>query len=996
MSSWENIKNLAQNNGNSRGVKVDAIHDYMLSNGIDSSMFERDGALNWPDRASQQTKMINDMIQYVDQVQGISIPMQGDVQPMDIDNTTASGRNASTDLDPYLLQGIREAFNLPSGNRNQRGDKWQALWGVLHPFDNDDDFPSETEAWPQRSNVNAEKKAISALEQAVRKEFPNYMAVIDASSISNNSGSVGAMPDLTPSAPPMDYVTGMPPQPPQQQASTAIQSIRQNIFAPYQRQVQQIITDIERFQGLGDAGQQMRRYLSEKTNDIFAIFFGHAPSGNPSQSNSMDGTNSDTSMRVAANLRQLGINTGFVPTDFYLKFGAAPICGFNPGQLSASGMSASTLQRQSQQFSSYILGTFMDLIANLKYSDRESPFIYIKNLLIAVKQLRESAKFLLETDPLFVQNRTMRANQGDLMVRNWYQAAFYAIQKTGSKGLHQLLKRSFGSLPGGQKIIDGFQKRLPVAFRNTDAAINRFERDLDNYDKVYQSLPAYFGLCWTLPYPKNSSNYNGQQRKVNDVGIFENKPNVELATKSLKTVTNRKKNMNDARASVLTTPIECYPAFLTLDDNGNANDGLIVYYASLWGGRSMFLRQGEEYLKQIFAADPDTYNQKVLPLLNQMEQLHTTVGRSGSFFAANPSMADMARRVTNKDKTLTEQDVNRLKEYYKQQIGSLYAPVGSKGPGGATGQQVDANQIFLDMYTDVDTFQAEMRALRQQQLIQKAQKEQEAQAITRLRAQNIQEMATTLYPKMQSSFSLLIQQLSQDAPDTRGGTTNKNIEQLNQLLNAPVNGIPFKNILSNMWIRLVNFLLLSMFRDPSLAGVLSILNSSSNIPKIAAFKLMLMNNADNTAFQPDSTKFILGLLGQLLKNNVKNNVPLSLTKSDGSQNIISADIQRQLTTAIVNNPIWNRLINTLYNQNGTPKRNVLSKQIPLVINNSGASKKGGKKTRRKKNKTKLHNKTKHNKKKHRGKKHKKTTRHNKKYKHGNKKHRYHKKTRKRT
>ena len=73
-----------------------------------------------------------------------------------------------------------------------------------------------------------------------------------------------------------------------------------------------------------------------------------------------------------------------------------------------------------------------------------------------------------------------------------------------------------------------------------------------------------------------------------------------------------------------------------------------------------------------------------------------------------------------------------------------------------------------------------------------------------------------------------------------------------------------------------------------------------------------------------------------MKNNVKNNVPLSLTKSDGSQNIISADIQRQLTTAIVNNPIWNRLINTLYNQNGTPKRNVLSKQIPLVINNSGA------------------------------------------------------------
>ena len=1006
MSDWETIKNMPQNNGATRGNKVDAIHDYMIANGIDSSLFEQDGALNWPSRANQQTQMINEMVEYVDNVQGSG------AQPIPFDAQSTGSQqssNASVDsyLDPYLLDGIKEALNAGEGNRSERGNKWQALWGILHPFDDDDDYPTDEEQWPQRSNATKERKAIAALESAVRAAFPAYIEAIDRGAATKTPG---AMPDISPSAPPMEppYPPSAPPmdtsssgalpvQPPQQQASTALQSIQQNIFAPYQSQVQQIISDIERFQGLGDSGQQMRRYLSEKTNEIFAIFFGHAPSGNPSRSNTMDGTNSDTSMKVAANLRQLGINTGFVPTDFYLKFGAAPVCGFNPSQLSASGMSATEIQRQSQQFASYILGTFMDMIASIKYSDRESPFNYIKGLLIAVKQLRDAAKFLLETDPLFVQNRARRAEQGDLMVRNWYQAAFYLFKKGTSKGLHQLLKKSFGQLPGGQKIIDGFQNRLPVAFRNTEAAISRFERALDNYDRVYQSLPPYFGLCWTLPFPRNSPNYDrtGRKRQVNEVGIFQNKPNSGLATRALKEKNEsvRMRDMNYARASVLTTPIECYPAFLTLDDNGNANDGLIVYYASLWGGRSQFLRQGEEYLKQIFAADPNTYNQRVLPLLNQMEQLHATVGRSGSFFAANPAMADLARRVTIKDLSVTEQDLNNLKEYYKQQIGSLYAPIGSKGPGGATGEQLDANQLFLEMYSDVDTFRAEVRALREQQMMEKAQKEQEAQAIARLRNQNIQELATNLYPKMEASFQRMIDQLTEEAPRTRGDSANQNIQQLNQLLNAPVNGIPFKIVLTNLWIRLVNFTLMSMFRDPSLAGIQSIINSTSDIPKIAAFKMMLMNTPDQNAYQPESTKFVLGLLGQLIKNNIKGGLPIVLAKQDGSQVIISVDTQKQLVQAIDSNPIWSSLISTLFTADGMAKQNALSTQIPLIVDTSGASaaasKRGGKKTKKKhgrKHHGKKHKKTKHHKaRKHHNKKHKKT-KHHKARKHHNKKH----------
>jgi len=55
---------------NIRGRKVDAIHDFMQTNEIDSSRFETrdsngDGILKWPAQVGKQKKQINDMIGHV-------------------------------------------------------------------------------------------------------------------------------------------------------------------------------------------------------------------------------------------------------------------------------------------------------------------------------------------------------------------------------------------------------------------------------------------------------------------------------------------------------------------------------------------------------------------------------------------------------------------------------------------------------------------------------------------------------------------------------------------------------------------------------------------------------------------------------------------------------------------------------------------------------------------------------------------------------------------
>ena len=63
--NWNNIQTMKENNGDARGDKVDAIHDFMRENGIDSTDFENQGQLIWPGGARAQRNQIAAMIEAV-------------------------------------------------------------------------------------------------------------------------------------------------------------------------------------------------------------------------------------------------------------------------------------------------------------------------------------------------------------------------------------------------------------------------------------------------------------------------------------------------------------------------------------------------------------------------------------------------------------------------------------------------------------------------------------------------------------------------------------------------------------------------------------------------------------------------------------------------------------------------------------------------------------------------------------------------------------------
>ena len=56
--------------------------------------------------------------------------------------------------------------------------------------------------------------------------------------------------------------------------------------------------------------------------------------------------------------------------------------------------------------------------------------------------------------------------------------------------------------PPGQdlaaRLDDGM---VPAAYRSPHFAIQQFEAALNEYNTIYQRLPSWARLCWTLPYP---------------------------------------------------------------------------------------------------------------------------------------------------------------------------------------------------------------------------------------------------------------------------------------------------------------------------------------------------------------------------------------------------------------------------------------------------------------------------------------------------------------
>ena len=277
-----------------------------------------------------------------------------------------------------------------------------------------------------------------------------------------------------------------------------------NVFLPYQRRVIEAIRQIEQMRP-NDLPAAQAADLRRIIIVVYEIFFG------------------------------VDYRTG-APTEFYQQHGAAPIAGMDPAQLTQQATHARQAQAavaQNAEASLSFLRTFLQPLfqrandpavataftaswqqqgANTNIA---APFNDIRRLMTAVQNIHIAGAHLVRSDPLFIANRSERVQQGDLRVRNWYERIGYWIALNGYDSFRSLVASR------APRLAVRMDAAMPAAYRSSHLAIEQFEAALNGYNTIYQGLPLWARLCWTLPYPPGSIEYNQA------VARFVNKPGSE-------------------------------------------------------------------------------------------------------------------------------------------------------------------------------------------------------------------------------------------------------------------------------------------------------------------------------------------------------------------------------------------------------------------------------------------------------------------------------------
>ena len=143
-----------------------------------------------------------------------------------------------------------------------------------------------------------------------------------------------------------------------------------------------------------------------------------------------------------------------------------------------------------------------------------APLNDITRLMTAVQNIHIAGAHLVRSDPLFIANRHERVQQGDLRVRNWYERIGYWIALNGYASFRDYIVASFPRL--GPQLATRMDAVMPAAYRSSHLAIQQFEVALNEYNTIYQRLPPWARLCWTLPYPPGppSIEYNQAVIKI--------------------------------------------------------------------------------------------------------------------------------------------------------------------------------------------------------------------------------------------------------------------------------------------------------------------------------------------------------------------------------------------------------------------------------------------------------------------------------------------------
>ena len=476
------------------------------------------------------------------------------------------------------------------------------------------------------------------------------------------------------------------PIPPPPEVLTTL--VDTNAFAPYQRAVQEAMNNIEEAGRGRTIAELDAQRLEAILRNVYEVFFGI---------NYTDGT----------------------MTDFHKEHGAAPIAGMTLPEVVTQATTAQQAQRAAQRRAETVFGFFSTFLQPLiarratiesstgqKMSDAawsqrgadahlNDPLRMIFRLLNVLQDIHVAGSLLVRSDPLFIANRAERAAQGHLAVRTFWGDTSYAIARAG----YSVLRNIIGSMGGrGTQIAVEMDAGMPAAYRSGSIAIMNFERALSRFDSLYQSLPNWARLCWTLPYSRDNQKYNGGLPR------WQNKPGAAEA--ALAEERHDDGLLMVARGTILEEfdPATYMAALTTISVpitgtspvryQTTINGPLLAYYYALHGGRMLYLREGREWIHEAFLQNPARFIQELGSLRDTMAALAQRFPRRhrrtradtsqivGQVIAEGSLEQRAARAMMDRNLTQTQRDDAEkfLREYFKRLVGT--GIVGSAYPSG--------------------------------------------------------------------------------------------------------------------------------------------------------------------------------------------------------------------------------------------------------------------------------------------------------------------------
>ena len=815
-TNWDEIQAMPENNSNNRGDKVDAIHNFMLTNNIDSSRFENRDGLIWPGAAAAQRLQLAAMIEAVnsfgmrgrDSPQFVpQSPLSGFSQPgtprSDMDGSN-EGSSAFRPVSPgYPFSPPPFASAPPMGTHVEAKEDGGGGGGIAAAV------ASETTDLAQQrvttfdayqDHITALVKRIDDMKAQTRSE--QQRRVLTQAIYDNMYGIFfGHLPDGTPTQFYRDNgaapICGM-----NAQQLVAVATRARTIDRAIDRFSEQTLgflrymfetvrqTDMGApFSYISDLMEAVRRVHMSAHALIQAdpLFVEHRS-------------------RVAA-------EGGLAVRSFVGQAMAAMISG---GTTAVREVLRTLNPRIASEFNNWV-----------RTENRDGP--------MAISAFERA---LMEYDRVY--------QSLPLEFRNCWVLPYPRRSREGIQGERQGLSRTQNK-PGAAEVA------LSMDYMN---AATQLQEQLNM--AAGQNFNPSDNLAPFIAAARDSLTQRGEVRPVeNPEELVTNNFTGPQIVQELRMMAQQQ--MSIARGFVLENPIPCYPRFLTMNEGLNDAGPLLAYYYALHGGQQQFLAQGRDYLNKLFAENPQRFMREMQPLLDTLDNVRDRSAasrRAGDGVFPENTLA--AAKAGDTGPMQERMDALSGSQYPGREV---YGTV--HGPRGQVPLRTAADIMAVSASTDVPQFQEQQRAAREEEVRRRRQREIAFRSLQMLKQQRVDEWINGL----RSNFVQAARALFNGKQNERGA---EHWAALRELLNTKLqlkNGqrITVFQLILRLNTYNIHMELLQKFIEPNPNLTADqIMSVQSNLPLLNLLSRRM--NPGDASNDWDGVRLMLGSIGaQLLR-----------------------------------------------------------------------------------------------------------------------------------